>query len=123
MSTRPPLLKHMLRTLRILLESGESGSHRRVLLANSSSSYHTYLTALALGVGTTMPDERDDDEGEEPEELADDAWKKLLDCDEDGVLSLKLWEEVTELKANKTNIALALREIMRQAWGEYILFS
>ena len=68
-------------------------------------------------------DERDDDEGEEPEELADDAQKKLLDCDEDGVLSLKPWEEVTELKANKTNIALVLREIMRQAWGEYILFS
>ena len=46
---------------------------------------------------------------------------KLLESD-DGLLSLKPWKEVTVGKANKANLALALREVMRQAWGEYILF-
>jgi len=50
-----------------------------------------------------------------------DAWMKLLDGS-DGLLSLKPWKEVAAAKATKTNIAIALREVMRQAWGEYILF-
>ena len=46
---------------------------------------------------------------------------KLLDND-DEVLSLKSWKEVSAVKANKTNIALALRAYMRQAWSEWIIF-
>ena len=41
---------------------------------------------------------------------------KLLREDK-GVYSLKPWKEV--LKANKSDLSLALREIMRQAWREY----
>jgi hypothetical protein len=47
---------------------------------------------------------------------------KLLDEDE-GVLSLKPWKEVSAGKANKKSLALALRTIVRQAWGEYTLFT
>ena len=46
------------------------------------------------------------------------TWTQLLN-DEDGVYSLKTWEEVVETKANKTTIASALRELMKQAWSEY----
>jgi hypothetical protein len=42
---------------------------------------------------------------------------KLLD-DDDGSLSLKSWKEVTTTRANKSNVALALRAVMRQVWGE-----
>jgi hypothetical protein len=47
---------------------------------------------------------------------------KLLDDDDDGTLSLKPWKEVTTARANKANVALALREVMRQAWGGCIFF-
>lgn len=62
--------------------------------------------------------EGDEDEDEEPEKLEVDPWKKFLDIDDDGVFSLKPWREVSALKANKINLALALREVSRQAWGE-----
>ena len=81
----------------------------------------TYLVILFLGVGSTKPNERENEEDKEPEELEDDAWMKLLDND-DEVLSLKSWKEVSAIKANKTNIALALRAYMRQAWSEWIIF-
>jgi len=76
---------------------------------------------LFLGVGNTKPNE--DGEDEEPEELKDDAWMGLLDRDDDGVLSLKSWKDVTAMKANKVNLALALREITRQAWSQFSLFT
>ena len=44
---------------------------------------------------------------------------KLLSVNK-GVYSLKPWGEVS--KANKTNLSLALRELMRQAWGKYYKF-
>jgi len=67
-----------------------------------------------------VPGSEEDEEGEEePKKLQANLWKKLLDFDEDGVFSLKPWREVSALKANKVNLALALREVMRQAWGEY----
>ena len=47
---------------------------------------------------------------------------KLLNVGDDEILSLKPWKEVAGMKANKTTIALALREIIRQAWGECIIF-
>ena len=74
---------------------------------------------MVLGVGSLEPNEKDDDE--EEEEPKDDAWMKLLDGEE-GPLSLKSWKEVTALKATKVNLANALREYMRQAWGEVFLF-
>ncbi|KAF9781504.1 hypothetical protein BJ322DRAFT_1022917 [Thelephora terrestris] len=52
---------------------------------------------------------------EDPEELPKKDWVQLLNED-DGVYSLKPWDEVVQMKANKTKIALACREIMRQAW-------
>ena len=58
------------------------------------------------------------DEDEDPEDPAGSVWKQLLD-ENDTVYSLKPWEEILEMKANKANIAFAFREIMRQAWGEY----
>ena len=64
----------------------------------------------------------EDDEDEESEKPEGGAWMKLLDTDDNGVLSLKPWKEVTTLKANKVNLALALREVIRQAWGEYLFF-
>lgn len=75
---------------------------------------------MVLGVGNTKPNQRDG-EDEESEEQENDSWLKLLDSD-DGILSLKTWKEVSTVKANKTNLALALREVMRQAWGGYISF-
>ena len=66
---------------------------------------------------TIRPNEGGDDD-ENPEELAENAWVCLLDLDEKGVYSLKPFEEVLEMKANKINIGLTCREIMRQAWSE-----
>jgi hypothetical protein len=74
---------------------------------------------LVPGVGSTEPNEKDEDA--ESEELEDDTWMKLLDIGDDQVLSLKTWKEVAAMKANKVHIALALRAIMRQAWSEHIL--
>jgi hypothetical protein len=58
----------------------------------------------------------DDDNGDQEEPSSTD-WKLLLD-ENDGVYSLKSWKDVLDLKAIKVNIALACREIMRQAWSE-----
>ena len=71
---------------------------------------------MVLGVGAIKPNEKEDDEESEEEEA--DAWIKLLDSGEDEILTLKPWKEVTILKANKANIALALRAFIRQAWSE-----
>ena len=78
---------------------------------------------MVLGVGSLEPNEKDDDdeEEEEPIENKDEAWMKLL-SGEEGALSLKPWKEVAALKATKVNLANALREYMRQAWGEVFLF-
>lgn len=76
---------------------------------------------LVLGVGTVRANDEENEEDEE-EELGTDAWMILLDSSDDGVLSLKSWEDVSDVKANKFNIALALRAVMRQAWSECTLF-
>lgn len=81
----------------------------------------SYLATLVPGVGSIKPNGRED-EDEDSEELEADVWMKLLNFGDDGILALKPWKEVAPLKANKTNTALALRAIIRQAWGEYILF-
>ena len=75
---------------------------------------------LVPGVGTVRANEGENDEDEE---LGTDAWMMLLNSSDDGVLSLKLWEDVSDAKANKFNIALALRAVMRQAWSECTLFN
>ena len=93
-----------------------------VMLTDFSSFLSIYLTIGSIGVGSTKPNEREDGEDERSEELEDDAWMKLLDSDGDGILSLKSWKEVTTMKANKNSLALALREITRQAWSECLLF-
>jgi len=77
---------------------------------------------LVPGVGTVRANEGENDEDED-EELGTDAWMMLLNSSDDGVLSLKLWEDVSDAKANKFNIALALRAVMRQAWSECTLFN
>ena len=76
---------------------------------------------LVLGVGSVKANEGEKDEDED-EELGTGPWMTLLDCDENGVLSLKSWGDVSTAKANKNNIAFALRAIMRQAWSECTLF-
>ena len=118
---RTPSFKHILRMLKSFLENGGNGLHKRVILVEFCSVLPTYLVMLLSGVGSTKPNQREDGEDEEPEELGNEAWMKLLD-DDDGVLSLKPWEEVTAAKANKINIALALREVMRRTWGEYFFY-
>lgn len=76
------------------------------------------LTLLDLGVGNLESNEKGDEQDEgEPTVTKDEAWKRLLKDQ-----TLKSWEEVTTLKANKANIGLALREFMRQAWGQTFLF-
>ena len=76
---------------------------------------------LVLGVGTVRANDEENEEDEE-EELGTDAWMILLDSSDDGVLSLKSWEDVSDAKANKFNIALALRAVTRQAWSECTIF-
>jgi len=49
------------------------------------------------------------------EELANTPWMGLLEVDDDGFYSLM---PLKDAKANKVNLAKALRHIMRQAWGE-----
>ena len=66
-------------------------------------------------MGSIKPNGGDEDEDED---LGDCVWMQLLN-ENDGVYSLKPWEEVLKAKANKINIGLACREIMRQAWSEY----
>ena len=70
---------------------------------------------LVPGVGSVRANEGENEE--EDEELDPNIWMTLLDSDDDGVLSLKSWRDVSAAKANKTNIALALRAVMRQAWS------
>lgn len=69
-------------------------------------------------MGDTKPNETEDGEGEgeDPKGPTNNDWTKLLN-ENDGVLSLKSWEEVLDMKANKVNIGLACREMMRQAWS------
>ena len=76
---------------------------------------------MTPGVGSIQPNESEDEEDQEPEELESDGWMRLLNYD-NGVLSLKPWTEVSDARANKSNIALALRAVMRQAWGEFTIF-
>jgi len=59
-----------------------------------------------------------DGEDEQSEEQEDDAWLKLLDGTH-GTFSLKTWGEVSIMKPNKVNLALAFRAVVRQAWGGY----
>ena len=70
---------------------------------------------LVPGVGSVRANEGENEE--EDEELGPNIWMTFLDSDDDGVLSLKSWRDVSAAKANKTNIALALRAVMRQAWS------
>ena len=65
-------------------------------------------------MGDIKPNDREDNEDEEPKELADDAWMKLLNED-DGVHFLKSWKEVTVIGANSKAIKHACREIEKQA--------
>ena len=68
---------------------------------------------MILGVGSLEPNEGGDEE-EEPRVSKDEAWKVLIG--EDG--ELKSWADVTALNAIKINIAAAMREYMRKAWGK-----
>lgn len=72
------------------------------------------LTFGVLGVGSLEPNEGADQQDEGPV-TKDEAWRQLLT--DEVPPSLKKWTEVSALKANKSNIGLALREYMRQAWG------
>ena len=112
-----PLLKHILRRLTNSLESGQNGLHKRVMLADL---YPVHLfTWLHWLLGAR---EGEDEEDEEPKELESSPWKELLDLDDDGLLSLKSWTDVNTLKANKKTIAVAFREVIRQAWSKYFLY-
>jgi hypothetical protein len=71
---------------------------------------------LVPGVGSLEPNEGDDGEDEESAVTKDEAWRQLLTNETPP--SLKPWSEVSTLKANMTNVGFALREYIRQAWGE-----
>jgi len=79
--------------------------------------YSFHLLIWVLGLGSIKPNGGDEDEGED-EDLGGSIWKQLLN-ENDGVYSLKPWEEVLKAGANKATIGLACREVMRQAWSEY----
>ena len=77
----------------------------------------SHLLILILGVGNIRPNVREGDEDEIPRGSADKKWIWLLD-ENDGVYTLKPWEEVVKLKGNKSDVSHAFREVMRQAWSE-----
>ena len=82
--------------------------------------YSSCLLMLILGVGNTKGNREEDSEDEAPEQMANTTWIRLLN-ESDGVYSLKPLEEVLDIKANKISMGCALREFIRQAWGEYYL--
>lgn len=102
------------------MANGGYGLQKRVILIAFISPI-THLVILASGVGITKLNKKMGEEDGGSEEPVNNAWMELLD-DSEGLLCLKPWKEVTAVKATKANIAIALREMMRQAWGEYILF-
>ena len=67
-------------------------------------------------MGSIKPNHTAGDEGESSEESVGHEWMQLLSKNKD-VYALKPWKEVST--ANKSNLSLALREIMRQAWRKY----
>lgn len=71
---------------------------------------------MVLGVGNILPNEGE--QHEEPIVAKGMGWKELLG--DKG--QLRPWSEVFALKATKVNLGNALREYMRLAWGETILF-
>ena len=73
---------------------------------------------LILGVRSLKPNDKDDEEEEEPEASKDEAWKMFFK--EDG--ELKPWGDVSALATNKVKLGLALREYIRRAWGKVVLF-
>lgn len=93
------------------MQNGGNGFPKKVLY---TCLYSFHFLTLLLGVGNIEPNEGSD-EDTEPEELANSAWMRLLELD-NGVYSLKPLEDV---EANKVNLGIALRHIMRQAWGEF----
>ena len=107
-------LEHIPRMLKSSLKNGGSGFHRRVMWVNL---YSSHLLILISGVGNLRPNAREGDEDEIPKGPADEKWIRLLNED-DGVYTLKSWEEVVELKGNKHDVSHAFREVMRQAWSE-----
>lgn len=74
---------------------------------------------MILGVGSLEPNERDYEQDEDPPATKDKTWKKLLDGEDP--LTLKSWADVSILQPNRANLGLALREYMRQAWGDVFL--
>jgi hypothetical protein len=78
-----------------------------------SYSYFPHLFIQVLGVGEIKPNQMADGQDEDSEEVNTNGWMKLLNGNK-RKYSLKPWKEV--MKANKSNLSLALREIMRQAW-------
>lgn len=109
-----PSLKHTLTILNNFLENGGNGFQRRVMWI----SLHSSLPLIfILGVGNTKANEGEDNQDQDPKQLASHKWKWLLD-EKDGLYSLKPWEEVEDMSPNKDDIAYAFREVVRQAWGK-----
>lgn len=108
-SKKAPSLKHTPGILNNSLESGGNGFHKMVLYTDL---YSFHLLTVVL-VGST-----EDEDEEDPENPAGDAWMQLLD-EENGVYFLKPLEEVNDMKANRESIVYACRVIMRQAWSEH----
>lgn len=67
-------------------------------------------------MGGTAPNEGPEEEGS-PEPTI--TWHWLLDEGEDGVFSLKSLPAVKKQGGTKNEIAYAIREYVRQAWGKY----
>jgi hypothetical protein len=84
------------------------------------NSFFTQTNMDFIGVGSTIADKRttenEDGAHSGSEELAIEPWVDLLNQDEE-VYSLKPRKEVQGV--NKTDLAKALREYMRQAWGKH----
>ena len=71
-------------------------------------------------MGSTKPNDGEDDEDQDTKALATNGWEQLVNED-GGVYSLKSWEDVMAMEATWKNLAAACREIVRQAWSEYCI--
>ena len=78
--------------------------------------YLPHFLIFVSGVGNTRSNNAGDSEDTNPEDLASSDWMQLLE-QHNSIYTLKQRKEVERLGVNKVNIAMALRELMRQAWS------
>ena len=115
----------MMKRLGDLLKNGETLLHKRVM--HTIFLFLLPLNTIIPGIGSIKPNEgggKETQVAEGSKEPPIASWMNLLDH-EDGLLSLKPWDEVAALKPIKGDLSFALREVVRQAWSKYfyLIFS